>query len=63
MRRLVGELLRPQMFLEIDGRNRLAVEKALRLLAAFGEQKSRLRFGFDAFGDDLKSEIVPHDDQ
>jgi len=63
MRRLVGELLRPQMFLEIDGRNRLAVEKALRFLAALSDQKRRLRFGFDAFGDDLEAEIVPHYDQ
>ena len=63
MRCFIGELPRSQIFFKLDCRNRLTVEKALRFLAAFAKQELRLRFGLDAFGDDLKAEIVGHDDQ
>ena len=63
MRRFVGELPRSQIFFEIDGGERLAVEKALRFFAAFAKQKLGLCLRLDTFGDDLKPEIVGHDNQ
>ena len=63
MRCFVGELSRSQIFFEIDCGDRRAIEKTLCFLAAFAKQELRLRFGLDALGDDLKPEIVGHDDQ
>ena len=38
-----------------DGR---AIEIALRVIASCGRQKGRLRFGFNALGDDLDAEFM-----
>ena len=62
MRCFIGGLSRSQIFFEIDCGERRAIEKALGFLAAFAKQELRLRFGLYAFGDDLKPEIVGHDD-
>jgi len=61
--RFVGELPRSQIFFKIDRGERLAVEKALRFLAAFAEQKLGLRLRLNTFGDHFKPEIVRHYDQ
>ena len=63
MRRFDGELPGSQIFFEIDGGERLAVEKSLRFFATFAKQKLGLCLRLDTFGDDLKPEIVGHDNQ
>ena len=61
--RLEGELSCPQIGLELAGWERIGIEKDLRLFAPLFEQKGRLSFRLDPFGDDLEPEIMRHGNQ
>src|SRR5712692_1026135 len=52
-----------QIGLEFRRRQRLGIEKTLRVLAALVQQKRGLRRGLDALRDDLEPEIVRHRDK
>ena len=60
---LQGEPPFAKIAFEIGGRKRHRVEETLRLLAVLVQEKARLRFRLDAFGDDAEPEVVRHRDE
>ena len=49
-----------QQLAELVGRDGIAEQMALRVVAAVLAQELELRFGLDAFGDDLEPQAVRH---